>query len=56
MSELNEREYYERRERVQRRIAEDAQNPAIARIHNELANFYAGRVLEARRVVRLDYR
>lgn len=38
--------YYSAREMISRRMASKALNPAIGRIHEDLANGYATKVLE----------
>jgi len=40
MTELNNREYYVARAKVARRLSIRASNPAIAKIHSEMAREY----------------
>lgn len=47
MAELNSKEYYASRERRERVLADQAQDPKIAAIHREMADRYAGLTVEA---------
>ena len=47
MSDLNQPEYYLRREQQERTLAAGAHSPAIGRIHLELADRYAVLAREA---------
>lgn len=44
--EPNDLEYYEQRERTARQLATDASDPAIAAIHQQMADRYAVRIAE----------
>lgn len=44
MSELNSTDYYRRRERQERALAEAATNPQIAAIHLDMASRYSALV------------
>lgn len=46
MSELNNQEFYVRREAVERKLAARAIDPRIAAIHVQMADEYAGKVME----------